>query len=118
MLGARPMKPPSGARGAVLAALQFLLDSLHERATVTVRIRDGPLSRFVVPPPEPDRTDGGGASCREALLDVLRDAGHRLTTEQIVLGLEQIGSLASQRTVERCLAQLRREHLVNNNQKD
>ncbi len=102
-------------RRALLAALTLLLDNLSEVVHVAITGADGrkiadllwppPLRQAPETPPEPARADDD-RDCRADILAVLREAGRRLTTNQILAELERRSWLWGEGTVKRHLAGL------------
>ncbi len=102
------MMPHERERQALLAALTLLLDGLAETVHVTVAGTDGrrladfllpPSSQPVLPVPEPPHADDD-RDCRADILTVLREAGRRLTADQILAELERRQWLWGERTVK------------------
>ncbi len=100
---------PSPDRAAALAALAAILDQLSEPAVVIVQTRGVQLASLRIDPPPtppPQPRDDDDRDCRSDVLAVLRAAGRRLTTSQILTELERRNWLWGEGTVKRHLAAL------------
>lgn len=102
---------PASDRKAALAALAQILEAQADRLTLVV-IRNGEeFARFALAPAAPP---GTGDACKDAILAVLREAGHRLTTDGILERLARDGQSWGESTVKIKLAEMVEDDVLDN----
>ncbi len=119
------MSAPESNRDAVLAALLALLDTARRPLTVIVQDGAAAVASFNLPPavpvppsskptPRPD----DNRDLRADILAVLREAGRRLTTAQILAELGRRSWHHGERTVRGYLGEMVTDGYLDNDPKD
>lgn len=104
---------PSPDRAAAMAALGAILDRLSEPAIIIVQTRGVQLASLRIDPPPPATAPPPPEHpCRRQIRRVLTDAGRRLLLREIMDEFAERGIEFSERTVDRQIADLRREGAV------
>jgi hypothetical protein len=100
--------PQNPDRANALATLLHLLEAVTQPVRVTVRGERGHLLSVTIPPPAPaprplpdDERD-----CQADILAVLREAGRRMTTNQILSELSRRGWVHGDSTVKSYLSEM------------
>lgn len=113
--------PSSPERAAALAALNALLDSVLEPVVIIVKDRKGELATLrvdppatAVPSPATLPRDDDERDCRADILEALRAAGRRLTTNQLLSEMERRNCLWGETTVKRHLAGMMSDGVLSN----
>jgi len=105
--------PPGPDRKALLASLHTFLDSVEDEVTIEVRLLHGGAFQVTLPAaPPPVRHDA--STCRQDIISVLRSAGHRLTTSQILNALDKRYMTWGESTVKAKLAEMVRDGTLTN----
>jgi hypothetical protein len=97
--------PPNSDRAAALQTLLHLLESVTKTVRVTVRSDSGHLLSVTIPPATP-KADPSDRDCRQDILAVLREAGYRMTTTEILTELDRRKWLWGERTVKGYLSEM------------
>lgn len=115
-----PSLPAKDARRVAIDRIVALLESLTEGAVVNIITCSGSSINFHLPPaptaPTSAQNGSGEKGCRKRILTVLEDAGRRLILAEIMDEFQSRRYEDSERTVQRHLAELIKDGLIDNDQ--
>ncbi len=120
------MSAPESNRDAVLAALLALLDTARRPLIITVSDGAAAVASFNLPPitapdhqaPKPASRPDDNRDLRADILAVLREAGRRLTTAQILAELARRQWHHGESTIKRHLAEMMDDGFIDNDPKE
>jgi hypothetical protein len=98
--------PTPTSREAVLASLLALLENCRGCVLVTVEAGERGGATFRFPPLQTAATDEQLTECERDIIDLIREAGKRLTQAQVKAQLEAAGKIHGDSTVTHALAEL------------
>ncbi len=119
--------PEPSNREAVLAALRSLLDGARRPLVITIEDGAAPVAVLHLPPPtsspepaqaRPQTRPDDERDCRDDILTILREAGRRLTTAQILTDITRRNWPHGESTVKRYLADMMSDGWLDNEPKE